>query len=297
MSAASAPRLPPPLQDPRHHPNHGRTASYSATHKYAHQLNKGELGEEHAQGGATGRSGHVNGLPIRDLPNSATASVRGESPRDREKAPRPRAEEKAHVRVGPGSSDSRKAHSPHVVHRPLDSSPLIVAIEAYTAVDTVEELVPPRLVPNLTVLLLYNGMGQSTKASGSAIARYRRRQRPPPRRMEQGLLSHRSTPGSSSPDPRGHKVLRPRSQPRTRTSQRNCTERRTLSLDWHRVAAAASPRGKSATTTTRTTTDEDSSSIAPCATNRSPALSKPVWTRRDHWKPPPPPSRTSKNCG
>ena len=104
------------------------------------------------------------------------------------------------------------------------------------------------------------------------------------------------TPGSSSPDPRGHKVLRPRSQPRTRTSQRNCTERRALSLDWHRVAAAASTRGKSATTRT-TTTDEDSSSIAPCATHRSPALSKPVWTRRDHWKPPPPPSRTSKNCG
>ena len=131
-------------------------------------------------------------------------------------------------------------------------------------------------------------MGQSTKASGTAIARYRRPQRPPPRRMEQGLLSHRSTPGSSSPDPRGHKVLRPRSQPRTRTSQRNCTERRTLSLDWHRVAAAASTRGKSAMMPT-TTTNEDSSSIAPCATHRSPALSKPVWIRRDHWKPPPPP--------
>ena len=130
-------------------------------------------------------------------------------------------------------------------------------------------------------------MGQSTKASGSAIALYRCRQRPPPRRVEQRLLSHRSTPGSSSPDPRGHKVLRPRSQPRTRTSQRNCTERRALSLDWHRVAAAASTRGKSATTRT-TTTNEDSSSIAPCATHRSPALSKPVWIRRDHWKPPPP---------
>ena len=94
------------------------------------------------------------------------------------------------------------------------------------------------------------------------------------------------TPGSPSPDPRGHKVLRPRSQPRTRTSQRNCMERRTLSLDWHRVAAAASTRGKSATTRT-TTTDEDSSYIAPCATHRSPALSKPVWIRRDPWKPPP----------
>ena len=108
------PRLPPPLQDPRHHPNHGRTASYSAIHKYAHQLNKGELGEEHAQGGATGRSGHVDGLPIRDLPNSATVSVRGESPRDRGKAPRLRAEKKAHARVGPGSSDSPQSKAKRI---------------------------------------------------------------------------------------------------------------------------------------------------------------------------------------
>jgi len=122
-------------------------------HKYAHQLKKANLAGNTLK---VEREGIVDtSTAFRSEVFQAARQLRYEERQEKLLA---RAEKKARAGGGSDSSKTKRISPSSIQDTLLPIESLIVAIKAYTVVDSVRALVP-RLTPNSTIVLLHNGMG------------------------------------------------------------------------------------------------------------------------------------------